>query len=147
MTLGNDRMATKKRILIICPDGSSTQVIQEATKNWPVLETIVCSSVRESRSHLIDSDIHLIFCQSCLLDGGYLDLLELLKELTRDVPVILVVPDEDREFEHRGAWGQGVFDIVASPCARRDVQWVIIRAMQHLKARETILRTKTSYAS
>jgi len=146
MSRGTIVMAIKKRILIICPDGSSTQVIQEATKNWPVLETVVCSSVRESRSHLADSDIHLIFCQNCLLDGSYLDLLELLKELSRDVPVILVVPD-DREFAHRDAWGQGVFDIVASPCARRDVQWIIIRAMQHLKARETILRVKTSYAS
>jgi DNA-binding NtrC family response regulator len=142
----NDRMAIKKRILIIS-DGSSTGVIQEATKNWLVLETIVCSSVHEARSHLVDSDIHLIFCNNCMPDGSYLHLLELLRSLTRDVPVILIVPVEDRDFKHREAWAQGVFDIVASPCSRQDVQWMIIRTMQHLKAQESILRAKTSYAS
>ncbi|MGA2695525.1 MAG: hypothetical protein ABSE92_05665 [Terriglobales bacterium] len=140
-------MRTKKRILILCPDGSSTQVIQEATRNWPVLETIVCPSVQEARSHLADSDIHLIFCQDCLRDGSYRDLLELLKSLTRDVPVILVVPAEDRDFALREAWANGVFDIVASPCTRQDIQWMIIRTMQHLKAQESLLRVKTSYAS
>lgn len=139
-------MAIKKRILIIS-DGSSSEVIQEATKNWPVLETIVCSSVREARSHLVDSDVHLIFCNNCMLDGSYLDLLELLRSLARDVPVILIVPVEDHDFEHRKAWAQGVFDIVASPCSRQDVQWMIIRTMQHLKAQESILRVKTSRAS
>lgn len=143
----DDRMATKKRILIIGRDSSNAQVIQEATKNWPVLETVVCSSVQEARSHLLDSDIHLIFCQNCLVGGSYLDLLELLKSLTRDVLVVLVVPTEDRDFEHRDALARGVFDIVASPCARQDIQWMIIRIMQHLKGQESTFRTKTSYAS
>jgi len=140
-------MGAKKRILVICPAGVSEQVIRDATKSWPVLEIILCCSVEEARSHLRDSDVHLIFCQNCLTNETYRDLMLLLENLGRDIPVILVVPEEDREFSHQEAIERGVFDIVASPCTRRDVQWMIIRTIQHLKALESHFRAKASFAT
>lgn len=74
-------------------------------------------------------DVALTFCDDYLPDGSYRDLLDALPRMTRRVPLVVVMSGEDRDRTHRDAIEHGAFDVIASPCSKQDVQWIVIRTM------------------
>jgi DNA-binding NtrC family response regulator len=96
--------------------------------HW-ALEAISCSTFREARALLPDASLSLIFCEDRLADGTYHDLLRALsKPLRTRFVVISATPDVDDIYNE--AMASGAFDVIASPCRRSDIQWMVIRAIQ-----------------
>lgn len=116
--------AVKRQVLIVGSEAVNRRAIEEAAIGW-MLETIVCSSLQESKAHLSKQDVAVIFCQDRLKDGTYRDLLSVVSK----VPVVVMITDVNQDGVHREAIELGALDVVASPCSRKDVQWMIIRAM------------------
>ena len=119
--------AITRRVLVVCRDVDVARVIEEATQPW-MFETEVRSSLRESRDLVEKRDFALIFCEECCEDGTYQDLLSTGR--SRKVPVVVMISDADQDFVFREAMALGAFGVVARPCSRKDVQWMVIRATQ-----------------
>ena len=119
--------AMTRRVLVVCQDAGNSRVIEEATRSW-MFETVACTSIQESRNLLDKQDFALIFCEERGADGTYRDLLSVAR--TRRVPVAVMISDTNQDFVFREAMALGAFDVVASPCSRKDVQWMVIRATQ-----------------
>lgn len=94
-----------------------------------MLESLICPSIQNASPLIARPDIALTFCDDYLPDGSYRDLLNALPRVTRRAPLVVVMSGEDRDRTYREAMEQGVFDVIASPCTRQDVQWIVIRAM------------------
>ncbi len=93
------------------------------------LEPICCSSLQQARSLLPDESLSLIFCEETLPDGTYRDLLHgFEKPLKTRLVVITPAPQLEQLYEE--GMQLGVFDVIASPCRKSDVQWMVIRAIQ-----------------
>jgi len=107
-----------------------------------MIETIVCSSLRDARALVARQELELIFCEESLPDGPYSDLLTVVRERTRKIPVVVVISDANRDRTHREAMEQGAFEVIANPCSRQDVQWAMIRAMDLTRSPRTAQRTE-----
>jgi hypothetical protein len=57
-------------VLIVCSDAANTSVIEQATSGW-MIETVVCSSLKEVRPLLAMQEVAVIFCEDRLRDGSY----------------------------------------------------------------------------
>jgi DNA-binding NtrC family response regulator len=114
----------KKLVLIVCSDAENSRVIEEAASGW-MLESIVCSSLQEFRALPSKPEVAVIFCEERLHDGTYRDLLSIA-----EAPVVVMISNVSNSGAHRDAIELGALDVVASPCSRNDVQWMVIRAMQ-----------------
>jgi DNA-binding NtrC family response regulator len=93
------------------------------------LEPICCSSLREARALLPDDSLSLIFCEEKLADGTYGDLLRGSGNPLRTRFVVISSAAELEQI-YDEALNLGAFDIIASPCRKSDVQWMVIRAIQ-----------------
>ena len=120
-------MTMRWRVLAICSE-ANRQAVQTAMSNWS-LEVQSCSTVQEARSALRGGRHPVILCEDRLPDGSYEDILKLLGgKLERTRVVVMAATDLDECY--RQAHALGVFDVIASPCQRTDVQWIVIRAVQ-----------------
>lgn len=68
-------------------------------------------------------------CDSKLPDGTYQDVMQLLSHKLSRVRVI-VLSESNLEECYSEAIELGVFDVIATPCRRTDVQWIIMHAVQ-----------------
>lgn len=119
---------TRKSVLIACSDPANSRVIEDVIRGCS-LESLICPSAQSASTVVTRPDICLVFCDDVLPDGTYRDLLAELPRAPRRVPLVVVMLGEDRDRTYREAMEQGAFDVIVSPCARQDVQWVVIRAM------------------
>ena len=120
-------MSMRWRVLTICSEGNR-QAVQTAMSNWS-LEVQSCSTVQEARTALRGGRHPVILCEDRLPDGSYEDILKLLGgKLERTRVVVMAATDLDECY--RQAHALGAFDVIASPCQRTDVQWIVIRAVQ-----------------
>lgn len=93
------------------------------------LDVQSCTTVQEARSVLRGGRHPVILCEDRLPDGSYEDVLKLLGgRLDRTRVVVMAGTDLDECY--RQARALGAFDVIASPCQRTDVQWIVIRAVQ-----------------
>ena len=93
------------------------------------LETTSCSSLNEARPIMANSGFSLVFCEDRLSDGTYQDLLGSTVRPSKSRFVVLSSsPEIDDKYEE--AMRLGAFEMIASPCRKSDVQWIVIRAMQ-----------------
>ena len=106
-----------------------------------MLESLICPSAQSAQTVITRPDIALVFCDDVLPDGSYHDLLAVLPRTTRRVPLVVVMSGEDRDRTYREAMEQGAFDVIASPCSKQDVQWVVIRAMDLTQSPRVLSRT------
>lgn len=123
-----EETGTRKSVLIVCSDPANSQVIEEVTHGC-MLEGVICLSLAEARTEIAKPGLALVFCDDVLGTGSYRDLLALLPKASRRVPLVVVMSEENRDQTYRDAMEQGAFDVIASPCTKQDVQWVVIRAM------------------
>jgi len=125
----------------------------------PALEVLVASSELESRLHLRDiltklgidpiclptiRDCHesmaqrqigLIFCDTHLADGTYMDLLSFCRGRESKPRVVVTSRLADWD-EFKEALRRGAFDLIASPCRPTDVEWMLIQAKRDERSRQ-----------
>ena len=111
--------------MVVCRDPELSRVVEEATQSW-MFETVACSSCGESMGLLDYQEFALVFCEEHCDDGTYRDLLP--KARSRKAPLVVMISDESRDVGFQEAMTLGAFDVVANPCSRSDVQWMVIRA-------------------
>lgn len=118
-----------RRVLVISRDTANSRAIADATEPW-MFETVVCCSLQESRELLNKEDFVLIFCQDHLEDGAYPEVLSMVQP-PQKVPVVVMLSDPVPDFDFREVRKLGAMDVLRSPCSRKDIQWMVIRATQH----------------
>jgi DNA-binding NtrC family response regulator len=116
-------------VLIVSPDAANKGVVEEVSKRW-TLESVACSSLQEAKCLLVRQGFGIVFCQDVLPDGTYRDLLSTVQLPANKTRVIVLISDAGKDGAYREAMELGAFDAVPSPCSKKDVQWVIIRATQ-----------------
>jgi len=123
-------MMTAWRILIIGTE-ANRNLVKSAISHWAT-QPVWCSTLREARDFLPDASLSLIFCEDTLPDGTYHDLLRTVGKPVKDrFVVISSTPDLDEIYDE--ATELGAFDVIASPCSRSDVQWMVVRATQDVR--------------
>jgi DNA-binding NtrC family response regulator len=120
-------MMMPTRVLVVGAS-ESRDAVTSAMSHWSI-DPVCCSGVQEARSLLPNARPALIFCDEMLADGTYRDLLRELAKPTK-THLVVISPTPDLDDNYNEAIGLGVFDMIASPCRRTDVQWIAIRAMQ-----------------
>jgi DNA-binding NtrC family response regulator len=96
------------------------------TLNRQGLDPIGVSNLAECRQVLQKERVGLVFCDHQLADGTYRDVLAASRP-TEKLRLVVTSrhPDWDEYLE---AMGSGAFDVIASPCRPRDVEWMVIQA-------------------
>jgi DNA-binding NtrC family response regulator len=133
-----------RRVLVLCPDAANSQVIEYAIRPW-MFETVVCSSLRESKDLLTRQDFGVAFCEDRFEDGTYPDLLSIVRSSYR-VPVVVMISDLHQDGTFREAMKLGAFGVIASPCLTKDVQWMVIQATQSESASKPKLNSRSGTA-
>ena len=122
------------RVLSICSD-ANRQAVETAMANWS-LDLRFCATLQEARAILRSGRQPIVLCEEKLPDGSYQDVLRLLgSNLCRTR--VIVISDSNLDERYTEARAEGAFDVIASPCKRTDVQWIVIRAVQDHQHRNT----------
>ena len=127
--------AVPRRVLVLSQNIENSRVIEDATQPW-MFETVVCSSLEESRRLLDREDFVLVFCEDGFEGGAYRDLLS-QSQRPRRVPVVIMISGADRDAVFQDAMALGAFGVVGVPCSRKDVQWMVIRATHQGQSRRS----------
>jgi hypothetical protein len=115
------------RVLIIGAEANRHLVIQ-AMQQW-TLDAVSCSSLQEARGLLPDLTFSIIFCEETLVDGTYLDVINVLGKPLR-ARLVVISPSSYIDETYQAALTAGAFDMITSPCRPSDVQWMVIRAIR-----------------
>ena len=94
---------------------------------------IRCATLTESRAILGQAAISAIFCDDCLCDGTYRDLVETVRSEFPQIPIVVVSPFGDWN-EYLKALGVGAFDYVGIPFGQGEIERVLRGALvEHLQ--------------
>jgi len=115
------------RMIAIC-SAQNRKLVESAIERWS-LEVGWYSSVQEARRSLRRGTHSLVLCEANLPDGTYRDVMQLVAHKLGRIRVI-VMSESVLEDCYREAIDDGVFDVLATPCRRTDVQWIIMHAVQ-----------------
>jgi len=122
------------RVLSICSD-ANRQAVETAMASWS-LDLRFCTTLQEARAALRSGRQPIVLCEEKLPDGSYQDVLKLLGSKLYRTRVV-VISETDLDERYKEARAVGAFDVIASPCKRTDVQWIVIRAVQDHQHRNT----------
>jgi len=117
-----------RRVLVVGRTADNGRIIEEVVRSW-MLETVACTSLQESREILAQEDFALVFCEDRFDGGVYADVLAAIRDRSK-VPFVVMVSEATQDFDLGKARELGALDVLPSPCSRRDVQWMVIRATQ-----------------
>lgn len=97
------------------------------------LDSVYVTSVRELLDVLKRKRVPLAICEDALTDGTFRDVLGATQRAGLKVPVVVASRLDDTN-EYVEAMSLGAFDFIASPYARREVEWIVNRALPHVLA-------------
>ena len=107
---------------------ASCEVVRNTMTQW-ALDTTCCSTIREARTLLSGNGFSLIFCEDHLSDGSYHEVLNSFAKPSKSRFIVMSsTPELDDKYDE--AMRLGAFEMIATPCRKSDVQWIVIRAMQ-----------------
>jgi two-component system, NtrC family, response regulator PilR len=92
------------------------------------MSPIPCATLTESHAVLAQASISAIFCDDCLCDGTYYDLIEMVHSEFPQIPIIVVSPFGDWN-EYLKALGVGAFDYVGIPFRQGEIERVLQNAL------------------
>lgn len=105
------------------------------------LAPLCASTVAESRMALAGRQVLVVLCNECLADGGYEDIVNLMRGSHKNVPIVVVSRTGEWP-EYLRAVDRGAFDYVAYPPMSGDLQRAIRNALvsngQNSKVAEAI---------
>ena len=84
-------------------------------------------SVREAAIHLGQADYDVILTEATLPDGGWMDVLHLVRECSREPEVIVTDPQADARFWAE-ALNLGAYDLLAQPFYAPEVRRILYNA-------------------
>jgi two-component system, NtrC family, response regulator PilR len=97
------------------------------------MSPVPCGTLTESHEILSQAPISAIFCDDCLCDGTYRDLVALVQSEFPEVPIVVVSPFGDWN-EYLKALGVGAFDYVGIPFRQSEIERVLQNALvEHLQ--------------
>ena len=114
-------------MIAICST-QNRKLVESAIERWS-LDVGWYSTLQEARRSLRRGTHSLVLCEANLPDGTYRDVMQLLSHKLGRIRVI-VMSESALEDSYRQAMDEGVFDVLAIPCRRTDVQWIIMHAVQ-----------------
>jgi len=97
------------------------------------LEPICASGVAECRAALQAGDVGLIFCDSDLKDGSYVDILRLARRGESKARVVVTSGSPDWD-EYLRAIRFGAFDVMSLPSRPIDLKWIVTQARRDDRA-------------
>ena len=121
-------MDTTLRIFIVSSNNENRHALQSIL-NRQACKTQFASSVTECERLLPFQDVDLLFCDRCLADGTYHDVLRIIRSAKPSLPVIVTSPFADWS-QYLEALDAGAYDLIAAPCQLTDVVWMITRAQR-----------------
>jgi DNA-binding NtrC family response regulator len=89
--------------------------------------------MREARAVLANEPVSLVVCDDCLIDGSYRDLLPVAQAARGEVPVVVTSRTDNPE-EYLEAMKLGVFDYVAAPFSRTELDRIVHNALHRALA-------------
>ena len=111
-------------------DAGNRRVIEDAIELW-MFETVACTLLRESQELLEGSDFAVVFCGESWGDGAYYDLLNATRRNRKAPPIVVLITNPIQDSVFQEAMAKGAFGVISSPCVRKDIQWMVIRATQN----------------
>jgi DNA-binding NtrC family response regulator len=105
------------------------------------LEPMIASNVEETRQILARRPLHMVFCEDNLPDGGFREILRLVKANRPEIQVVVssMLGDVDEYVE---AMNLGAFDFIAPPYRSTEIVCVVDGACKRYRLKrkdETIL--------
>jgi DNA-binding NtrC family response regulator len=116
-------------VLLVCSENPDRRLIETVLRHWDI-DVVSCDSLCDAQAALKRRNVRLIFCDEKLKDGGYRDLLALIRGKRKKPRAVVMAAGVEPEREHLEALESGAFDVISKPCARNDVQWMIIHALR-----------------
>jgi len=120
-------MDRRHRILVVCSDASCAGALTAIMSGW-ALGATVASTLAEARQALRQSTPSLVISEDRLSDGGFQDVLELLRGTRPLVRVLVLLRDSSQYSE---ALQLGAFGAIPMPFQRADAQWALIQALRN----------------
>jgi DNA-binding NtrC family response regulator len=97
------------------------------------MSPVPCGSLTESHAILDQAPISAIFCDDCLCDGTYRDLVDIVHSEFPHIPIVVVSPFGDWN-KYLKALDIGAFDYVGIPFRQGDIEKVLQSALvEHLQ--------------
>jgi DNA-binding NtrC family response regulator len=91
------------------------------------IDPVVLSTLHECHEILAQKRVGLVFCDDCVADGNYHDLLATCAP-TGKLPRVVVASRTVDWDEYNEAMRRGAFDIISVPFRHIDVAWMVIQA-------------------
>lgn len=128
-------------VLIVSSDVDERRELVKILRREDI-EPLCASSVRECRELLPSSHVGLIFCDDCLTDGDYREVLAFCRRLKLKARIVITsnIAGWDDYLE---AMRLGAFDVIVSPCRPTDVEWMVIQARRDDRGRLRQLGTES----
>jgi DNA-binding NtrC family response regulator len=99
------------------------------------LAPVLASSLTESRIALTSPEVCMVLCDECVVDGNYPGLLEIVEQVDRKLPVIVVSRTGEWP-EYLAAIRCGAFDYLAYPPIPGEFNRVIRNALRERECRK-----------
>lgn len=97
------------------------------------MSPVPCATLTEANALLSQIPFSAIFCDDCLCDGTYRDLVEMARGEFPEIPIVVVSPFGDWN-EYLKALGAGAFDYVGVPFRQGEIERVLQSALvEHLQ--------------
>jgi DNA-binding NtrC family response regulator len=116
----------RSRILFISGRPDDARRISEMLHALP-LHVEHVSSVKQAATQLSRQDYDLILTEASLPDGGWMDVLHLVRECPRETEVIVTDPQADARFWAE-ALNLGAYDLLAQPFYEPEVRRILYNA-------------------
>ena len=115
------------KVLLACADPENRRALTSLLGQCGV-QTVVSSSVRESRRILARGGVAMVFCEARLADGSFQEVLRDAGVPQQHVPVVVTSRLDDTN-EYLEAMRLGAFDFIACPYRRSEVEWIVQNAL------------------
>jgi len=117
-----------QKVLVISCDAEGTSVLGAFLRACG-MKAVFCESVQECRAALEPGDVTLVFCDSCLKDGDYREVMRLAAASGVHPPVVVTSRLDDTS-QYLEAMRLGAFDFMARPFRRSEIEWIVQNAMR-----------------
>jgi len=116
----------RSRILFISGRAEDARCLSEMLYALP-LNVDHVGSVKEAATRLQQENYDVILTEASLPDGGWIDVLHLVRECTREPEVIVTDPQADARFWAE-ALNLGAYDLLAQPFYEPEVRRILYNA-------------------
>jgi DNA-binding NtrC family response regulator len=97
------------------------------------MSPIPCATLTDSSIVLAQTSVSAIFCDDCLSDGTYRDLVRMIRGGFPEIPIVVISPFGDWN-EYLKALSAGAFDYVGIPFRQGEIERVVQSALvEHLQ--------------